>query len=166
MDKNNSKIKHDVNKMLIICIITSIAFVVGIPMIVVGASSSIIVMILGIVFVAFGFYGMPLLWIHYSELRSLKRVVEAITEENLATNAEIAMQLQMNEKTVKAKVTKAINKKYITGYIYNGEVLTPNNKQPVKKKIIENKCRNCGGKLEQFETEWRCPYCGSHFSKE
>ena len=87
-------------------------------------------------------------------------------EENLTTNAEIAMQLQTSEKNIKAQITKAINKKYITGFIYNGEVLTPNNKQQPKKKIIENRCKNCGGTLEELDTEWRCPYCGSRFSKE
>ncbi len=166
MSKNSSKINHDIRKMLIISIVASIAFVVGIPMIVLGAMNSTVLMIFGIVFVVFGFYGTPMLWISYAGLRSLKRVVDAVMEENLTTNAEIAMQLQTSERNIKAQITKAINKKYITGFIYNGEVLTPNEKQQPKKKIIENRCKNCGGTLEELDTEWRCPYCGSRFSKE
>ena len=166
MSKNSSKINHDIRKMLIISIVASIAFVVGIPMIVLGATNSTVLMIFGIVFVVFGFYGTPMLWMSYAGLRSLKRVVDAVMEENLTTNAEIAMQLQTSERNIKAQITKAINKKYITGFIYNGEVLTPNEKQQPKKKIIENRCKNCGGTLEELDTEWRCPYCGSRFSKE
>ncbi len=166
MSKNSSKINHDIRKMLIISIVASIAFVVGIPMIVLGAMNSTVLMIFGIVFVVFGFYGTPMLWISYAGLRSLKRVVDAVMEENLTTNAEIAMQLQTSERNIKAQITKAINKKYITGFIYNGEVLTPNEKQQPKKKIIENRCKNCGGTLEELDAEWRCPYCGSRFSKE
>ena len=166
MSKNGSKINHDIRKMLIISIVASIAFVVGIPMIVLGAMNSTVLMIFGIVFVVFGFYGTPMLWMSYAGLRSLKRVVDAVMEENLTTNAEIAMQLQTSERNIKAQITKAINKKYITGFIYNGEVLTPNEKQQPKKKIIENRCKNCGGTLEELDTEWRCPYCGSRFSKE
>lgn len=166
MSKNSSKINHDIRKMLIISIVASIAFVVGIPMIVLGAMNSTVLMIFGIVFVVFGFYGTPMLWMSYAGLRSLKRVVDAVMEENLTTNAEIAMQLQTSERNIKAQITKAINKKYITGFIYNGEVLTPNEKQQPKKKIIENRCKNCGGTLEELDTEWRCPYCGSRFSKE
>ena len=166
MSKNSSKINHDIRKMLIISIVASIAFVVGIPMIVLGAMNSTVLMIFGIVFVVFGFYGTPMLWISYAGLRSLKRVVDAVMEENLTTNAEIAMQLQTSERNIKAQITKAINKKYITGFIYNGEELTPNEKQQPKKKIIENRCKNCGGTLEELDTEWRCPYCGSRFSKE
>lgn len=166
MSKNVSKIDRDIRKMLIISIVASVAFVVGIPMIIWGAMNNMAVMGIGIAFVVFGFYGMPLLWIAYGNLRSLKRVVDAVLEENLTKNSEIASQLQIRERDVKAKIDRAIQKKYITGFIYNGSELVPNERQKQTPKIVENRCKNCGGTLEEFEKEWRCSYCGSRFSKQ
>ena len=107
--KENKKpdIKRDNKKLLIIACIISIMFVAGIPMIIFGATNSIMaVMALGIAFVVIGFYGTPLVWIAYGSNRTLKRVVDAVLEENLTTNEEIASQLQMREREVKNHITK------------------------------------------------------------
>ncbi len=167
--KENKKpdIKRDNKKLLIIACIISIMFVAGIPMIIFGATNSIMaVMALGIAFVVIGFYGTPLIWIAYAGNRTLKRVVDAVLEENLTTNEEIASQLQMREREVKNHITKAINKKYITGYLYDGKNLSANEKIPVKKtKIMQNRCVNCGGTLIERANGYECEYCGSKFDK-
>lgn len=167
--KENKKpdIKRDNKKLLIIACIISIMFVAGIPMIIFGATNSIMaVMALGIAFVVIGFYGTPLIWIAYAGNRTLKRVVDAVLEENLTTNEEIASQLQMREREVKNHITKAINKKYITGYLYDGKKLSANEKIPVKKtKIMQNRCVNCGGTLIERANGYECEYCGSKFDK-
>lgn len=167
--KENKKpdIKRDNKKLLIIACIISIMFVAGIPMIIFGATNSIMaVMALGIAFVVIGFYGTPLIWIAYAGNRTLKRVVDAVLEENLTTNEEIASQLQMREREVKNHITKAINKKYITGYLYDGTKLSANEKIPVKKtKIMQNRCVNCGGTLIERANGYECEYCGSKFDK-
>ncbi len=161
-----SKVKKDMNVSLIVALLSSVLFVVGIPMIVVFAGEIWVLMALGIIFVVFGFYGGPLLWMRYASFFKLKRVVEAVMEENLTTNKEIAQQLQISEKETKSLITKAINKKYITGYLYDGETLTLNNKEKPKRKIEKHRCLNCGGKLEEQEEFWHCPYCGDNFPKE
>ncbi len=160
-------IDKDIKNKLIVCIVATILFIVGIPIIIFSAINSFwIGLVLGIIFVVFGFYGAPLLWVGFGNLKSLKRVVDAVMEENLTTTKEIAGQLQMNEKTAKGYITQGINKRYISGYIFNGEVLTPNDKNPPKKKVIQNKCSNCGGVLEQTSYGFYCPYCSSKFEKE
>ncbi len=168
MSKGNKSIKSAVNKALIFGIVSAILFVVGIPLIVMGASNQVwAVLVFGIVFVVFGFYGSPMIWINYANLRSMKRVVDAVNEEHLLSNEEIATQLQMNERVVKSHITKAINKKYLTGYLYDGTTLSLNEKTaPKKKAVIANKCANCGGSLTETETGWICDYCGSKFNKE
>ena len=118
---------------------------------------------LGIVCTVFGFYGMPILWVNFGSLKTLKRVVDAVMEEHLTTIAEIASQLQMQERETRDYVRKAINKKYITGYIYDGNTLVPNEKQAPKKKVSQTRCSNCGGVMEKTDTGWICPYCGSKF---
>ncbi len=167
MSKNVS-IKSAVNRAFIWGLISAILFVVGIPMIVFGAMESIVLMVFGIAFVVFGFYGSPMIWINYANLRSLKRVVDAVNEEHLLTNAEIASQLQTSEKAVKAQISKAIQKKYLVGYLYDGEKLTINEKTAPKKKTVaaQNKCANCGGTLTETENGYICDYCGSRFNKE
>lgn len=164
---NKSNIDKDIKSKLTISIIASILFVVGIPIIIFSAINSFwFGLVIGIIFVVFGFYGMPLLWVSFGNLKSLKRVVDAVMEENLTTISQIASQLQINEKTAKSYVTQAINKKYIYGYLFDGTTLTPNDKTPPKKKIIQNKCNNCGGVLEKTVDGFYCPYCGSSFEKE
>ena len=166
MKDNMKNVKKDEMKMLIISIVASVLFVVGIPLIAMFSGKNWVVMTLGIVFVVFGFYGSPLLWISYAGKRKTKRVVEAVVEENLLTNSEIAQQLSMREKDVQTEVYKAINKKYLVGYIYDGETIKLNDKQKPMQKLHIKKCNNCGGKLEQEGDKWHCPYCDMTFSKE
>ncbi len=166
MKENLKRIKKDENKMLIISIIASVLFVVGIPLIAMFAGKNWVIMAIGIVFVVFGFYGSPLLWISYAGKRKTKRVVEAVVEENLLTNSEIAQQLSMKDKEVKTELYKAINKKYLVGYLYDGTTLTMNDKQQPQAKLHIKKCNNCGGKLEQDGDKWHCPYCDMTFSKD
>mgnify|MGYP005769946423 FL=1 len=160
------KISKDINIIFAISLIVSVLFVVGIPLIAVFAGDNWILMTLGIIFVVVGFYGSPLLWISYAGKRRTRRVIEAIEEENLYINSEIASQLSMKEKEVKQEIYKAINKKYLTGYIYDGEKITANNKQKQTPALHIKKCNNCGGKLEIRDDKWYCPYCEMTFTFE
>lgn len=167
MKKEQRLIDKDVKKMLLICLLSTLALIAGVPMIVFGATKSLwILLVLGIVCTVFGFYGMPILWVNFGSLKTLKRVVDAVMEEHLTTIAEIASQLQMREREARDYVRKAINKKYITGYIYDGNTLVPNEKQAPKKKVSQTRCSNCGGVMEKTDTGWICPYCGSKFENE
>ena len=162
--KQSKTIDKALNKMLITSIVASIAFVVGIPLIIYGATNSLWIFLgLGIAFVVFGFYGAPVLWTSYGTLKTQKRVVDAVMEEHLTSVSEIASQLQLSERTTKDYIRKAINKKYITGFIYDGNTLVPNEKQAPKKKMSQNRCPSCGGVMEKTDTGWICPYCGSKF---
>ena len=153
------KITKDINKIFVISLIVSVLFVVGIALIAVFAGKNWILMTLGIIFVVVGFFGSPLLWVNYSGKRKTRRIVEAIEEENLYSNAEIASQLSIKEKEVKQEIYKAINKKYLTGYIYDGEKISANNKEKQTQALHIKKCNNCGGKLEIRDDKWYSPYC-------
>lgn len=167
MDKNTNNINKDIKKHLLISIIISVMFVVGIPILIVGATNSnYAIMGIGIAMVVIGFYGAPMMWVSYGNKRSLKNVVDAVMEDHLTTVGEIASQLQMRERPVRDLITNALRKKYITGYIFNGSTLTPNQKEAPKKKISSNRCPNCGGTLTEQTNGYTCEYCGSHFKKE
>lgn len=136
-------------------------------MIIIGASKSMAIMGIGIAMTAIGFYGTPIIWISYGNMRTLKRVVDAVMEEHLTSIIEIATQLQISEREARDYIATGIRKKYIVGYIFDGANIKPNQKEEPKKKIVKNKCPNCGAPLEKSETgNYHCPYCNSNFEKE
>ncbi len=164
--KNKVNINNEIKKTFTIALVISILFVVGIPMIALFAGKNWVLMSIGIVFVVVGFYGSPLIWVSFAGKRRTRRVIEAIENENLYSNAEIASQLSMREKEVQSEIYKSINKKYLVGYLYDGKELTINEKQRQEKKLHIKKCKNCGGKLEEHDGKWVCPYCDMTFSKD
>ena len=164
-----NKVDYDVSKMFWVALVLSVLFVIGIPLTIISANKGMTLpMIIGIIFLVVGFYGMPMAWVSYGAVKSLKRVVDAVMEEHLTTNREVAQQLQVTEEMAKQSITKAINKKYITGYIYDGEVLTPNEKKAPKKRIVEagNICSRCGAPMDLSENNMVCPYCGTKYEKQ
>lgn len=160
---NKLKIDKDFKKILIFSILASISLPIGVPLIIIGASKTWILLTLGIIMAVFGFYGAPILWVYYGNLRTTKQVVNSILEENLTNTKEIASHLQMTEKKVKEIINNSIKKGYLTNLIFDGENLTVNNKMKLKYNDRKNKCPNCGGLLEQTSDGTVCPYCGSKF---
>ena len=78
------KINAKLAVMLVFCILSSAAFVGGIPMIIFDAANHVsIVMIAGIIMTAFDFYACPILWINFGGVVALKAVVKAVEEEKL-----------------------------------------------------------------------------------
>lgn len=162
-----SNINADLKAKRYWAIVASCVFVLGIPLIIYGAINSIWFLLgVGAACVLFGFYGTPILWVNYGSLRSLKRVVDAVMEEHITSVNELSQHLSTNNNSIRQSITKAINKKYITGYIFDGNNLISNTKQSPKKQVIQRKCANCGGTLIEIENGWKCEYCGSNFNKE
>ena len=162
-----SNINADLKAKRYWAIVASCAFALGIPLIIYGAINSIWFLLgVGIACVLFGFYGTPILWVNYGSLRSLKRVVDAVMEEHITSVNELSQHLSTNNNSIRQSITKAINNKYITGYIFDGNNLISNTKQSPKKQVIQRKCANCGGTLIEIENGWKCEYCGSNFNKE
>lgn len=167
MSSNVNFINTDIKKKLIWACVGTFALVVGIPLIILGAIKGLWpVLVIGIIGVVFGFYGSPLFWISYAECRTLKRMADIVMEENLTSVTEISQHLVLSENVTKQQITKAISKKYITGYIFDGKNLKPNEKQAPKKKLVQqDKCKNCGGTLTETNEGFVCDYCGSVFHK-
>ena len=157
-------INKDIKKLLVISIVITLLFVLGIPLLIYGATNSIWAILgIGIAFAVIGFYGTPMIWMAYANKKALKNVVDAVMEDHLTTVGEVASQLQIRERMARDLIITGIKKKYITGYIFNGSVLSPNQKEAPKKKVSSNKCPNCGGTLKSEENGYTCQYCGSHF---
>ncbi len=155
------KIKKTLSITLFWAILLSILFVVGIPMIVVFAGKNWFLMALGIVFVVFGFYGMPMVWVYYGTLRANKRALELVLNENIYSVQELSEQLGVRPSDMLATVRKLINKGYLTGYLLiDNNFLKLNEKVKQEKSKIVGVCASCGAKSVIEGNAFVCPYCG------
>ena len=155
-----------ITKLMITAIVLSVMFVAGIPMIIVGATKSIpAVLGIGIAFTAVGFYGTPLAWTMYGSSRVLARIVYAVTEEHLYTVQEIAAQLSLSEKEVRAHLDKCFNKNFLPGYKRNGDTILLNENIAAANKEMSAECPYCGAKFTYTAQNARCPYCNSPVKK-
>ncbi len=158
MEKLNSALK----KRLAISILSAFAFVGGIIMIILGAGKIPAVMITGIILTAFDFYACPILFVSYGSLVSLKRTVKAVSEENIYSVDKIATHTMKNPDVIKQEITKAIEKGYITGLLFDGETLSYNSNRKASRSLLTAKCPNCGANVNYYSDETPiCGYCGA-----
>lgn len=146
----------------IFSLILSVAFVAGIPAIVFGTIYKWwILMAVGIVCTVCGFYGCPIAWTGYGEIRSLSRMVFAIAEEHIYTVNELSQQLSLSEKEVRNRLDKCIKKRYLLGYRKEGDKIILNEGTALDKKQFAYKCPNCGASFFYTRENPCCPYCKS-----
>ena len=176
-------VKKQINKLKFWGILSAIGFVVGIQLIILGASNiensalAVVGLVVGIVLVVVGFYGTPLIWTHRADLKKCEAVCDLITEKNVDTISLLASTLGVKESVALNLVRECIAKRYLTEYtvVENQQIV----KLDIARKAIARdaavlkgeakvkKCTNCGSNLT-FEGQKYvdCPYCGTrNFSK-
>lgn len=160
MEKLNKKI----NIFLIIAIILSIGFPLGILGIIFGATKSLseIILVMGILFTVAGFYVMPILWINYGELKRKRRILLLINNENIYTASSLARQLSIDEESVKNSIAYLIEKGYLTGFLFvdRERLMLNTNKKQTGETRPKIKCPNCGALMDYDEVVSVCEYCG------
>ena len=120
----------------------------------------------GIACIGIGFYGCPCGWaMAYGPIRSLTRIVSAVTEEHLCTVREIAAQLSLSEKEVRNKLDQCFRKHYLVGYKREGDTIILNENRAPAQRTYSAECPYCGAKFSYTAEEMRCPYCGSPIQK-
>lgn len=163
-----SDIQKACTKKLILAIALSIGFVVGIPLIIVGAMKMKLLMVLGIVLIVLGFYGAPMAWVSFGNLVSEKSVYFAIVEDNLLSTNDIAGNLGTKPEDIKQKINHLLQNRYLTGYKLeeDGKITKLKNQKTETKEIKLKKCPNCGANLtETKDHKYNCKYCGTSFDK-
>ena len=161
-----SKYKKDKSLMLFFAILLSVLFVVGIPGIILSAGKNYIIMAICIIFVAGGFYVMPILWVQFASLCSLGRLIYAVENEYIYTVKDLAIYLNKDEKTAKSEINRCIQKRYLTGYLFDGETLTLNENKKVGKTVKTVVCSGCGATVNISDGLNRCEYCGKPIKME
>lgn len=143
----------------ILSLLFTIFLPTGIVLIIMGASKSTLILVAGIIMVVLGFYGAPILWIKYGEMKSNKRVLQAIEIDKIFTVKEIAEQLNQPEADVRGKINNLIVNRFLIGYLFKNEnQLVLNEKKALNR--TKNSCPCCGGKMVIEDNMEKCEYCG------
>lgn len=162
MNKNEKNAGKGVRKAFWTAAILSLMLVVGVPMIIFGATDKMYVLMgIGIAFTVLGFYGCPIAWVMYGEEKFRASLVSAIECEGSVTVAGLAAQFGKPEKKIAADIRKLIEKRYLTGYVFDGEKLEyAVKKERVKERVFVGKCPSCNAIMVYEDGKVMCPYCG------
>ena len=158
------RLKKHTNAWFWASLIVSVAFVAAIPGLVLSAVHGItFLLVICIVCLAGGFYAMPLLWINFGNTVGFKRLLVAVDAENLYSVEELSNHLGKTPAQVRSQLKAAIQKRYITDYLFVDDALVLNENRKQRKKVAGNQCRNCGAPLVMTDDGLVCPYCGALF---
>ena len=154
--------KKKINLLLFFGILSAVLLVGGIPMIIIGAGKNTFLLVTGIVFTAFDFYACPIIFSLYGSAVSLNHTVQCVMSEHIYNVKDIAVQTGKNEEIVRNDIRTAIEKRYITGLLFDGEKLFYNNNAKAARTTLRAKCPSCGAPVDYFSDEANptCPYCG------
>lgn len=168
-DKNKTtKLQRNLTRQLLISIILTVMFPLGIAMTIVGATRKeeggalfTAIMAIGIVFVVLGFYGSPMAWIRYASQKKYSRVIDAIKREGFRDATEIANHLSMQPNEVIEAVRVCIEKQYLTDYTIEENKIIPLNNRPDDLGVYTVQCPYCGGITQTSNNlQVKCQYCG------
>ncbi len=148
---------------LIVNILLSASAVVGIPMIPLGfVFKAYAVGIIGIVFVAHGFFGLVFYWQWFGKICRGVKVVTAFERDRLTRAEDIAEATQMPIGEVNRLIRWAIEKEWITGMLFLSGELVVNPTAELKTFV----CEYCGTQLEYRRGVIRCEGCGAPVKQE
>ena len=106
-------------------IIYSILFIIAIPVLCISAGKNILLMVLSIVIIAIGLPFIPLIWIHFSKLISLRRVTAAIEEDNVYAVDELAARLHLSRRCVCRRIRRILRRRILREYFFDGNLIHP-----------------------------------------
>ena len=159
------KMKRVLRNQFAIALVTSILMVVGIPLIPISAVNDITwLLVVAIVFTAYGFYGCPFYWIAYASKRELYSILFLIENEHVLTVVKLCVQTGKDINYISDKVRYLLLGGFLPGYIFNGETLEKSFVQ--EKPTVESvPCPFCGAPVTLSDGEGKCEYCGSNIHK-
>ncbi len=103
----------------------SILFIIAIPVLCLTAGKHIALMIVSIVIIALGLPFIPLIWIQFSKLISLRRVTAAIEEDNVYAVDELAARLHLSRRCVCRRIRRILRRRILREYFFDGNLIHP-----------------------------------------
>ena len=158
------KLQKQLTALLIVATIMSVLYAAAVVGLILTWINNIVwLKIICIVYLGAGFYALPIIWINYGDKITLSKVVRAVYSDKLYDVKSIAMQLSDTEENIVNNIRKCIDKRYITGLLFDGETLTVNER---REQVAQRKCPNCGAPLEKKNGVLTCEYCGFVYHKD
>lgn len=167
-----------INKQVKVCFVFALLFSTCFPcgvLLIVFKYSNPIILALGIVVTVLGFYGTPLMWIKFGELKSIQNICNQIVLDNLQEVNYLAKINNVDEKVMLKKLHNLITKRYLIGYeivddkyiVKQAEThLTKNDAMRLAEKTSSFVCQGCGASVEIVDSEETfCSYCGRPINK-
>lgn len=155
-----------------IALLGSIGFVAGIVMTIFGATNSkTIILVAGIILIVFGFYGAPIFWIKYGELKSYSQICQKV-QNGINTISLLCSSTGKDEKTVRDTINICLQNNYLPNYVLikNEYIVKAEGIKQFEAKdiatlqgnVTRQKCNQCGAEIV-FDGTTRvvCPYCGA-----
>lgn len=147
---------------LFFAILLTIFLPLGIISIVLGASKSTALLIVGIICTILGFYGAPMVWMSFANNKQYGLVLRLILTENIYDLEDISSQISRNLDETKNLVLTLIQKGYLKGYILKDNFIELNTNKKQTEVIKTRKCPTCGGTMKSEGYSYVCEYCGLH----
>ena len=164
-----SVLKYQRKKFLLAMIFT-FAFVVGIPLIIMGAINGLWFMLgIGCAFSGISFYATPLAWVGYGNTFKMVNLVKAVKEQNIYTTENLQDYLKLSKNQTITLVQKAVFKGFLAEYTFKRDevlILNSNIKQELNKYSL--KCPNCGATvtIDAKSGYGVCGYCQTVVTKD
>ncbi len=156
-----NKIKKEIIFKFILSIVLTIALLAGIFGIIFGATKPLTaLLVVGIIGVVLGFYGMPIAWIQFAEKKSLKNFLSLIVEEKITKVNELATQANTNENDIINKINLLIQGGYLKGFLFKDKTELVVNKNTLSDDNSSTKCPNCSSNMFEKDGRFVCEYCG------
>lgn len=106
-------------------ILYSVLFIIAIPVLCLTAGKNIAVMVICIIIIATGLPIIPLLWLHFSKLISLRGVTRAIEEEKIYAVDELAAHLHLSRRCVCRRIRRILRRRILREYFFDGILIHP-----------------------------------------
>lgn len=171
-------INKKVRTYFVFSLLLSVGFPAGILSIIFSRTMphpSTALLVVGIVLTVLGFYGMPLLWVKFGELKGKQKFCNQIKIDNVQSIETLAKLNNVEQDVMLKTVRGLIAERLLTGYeIVDDTFVVPSQCKVITKqdavkisgKAITLSCAGCGAPVEFVEGEKLvCPYCGRAIKK-
>lgn len=173
-------IKKRTTLIFLLSLISTIFLPVGITLTVLNSkmhgAMRVVFLVVGIVMIVIGFYGSPLFWTSYGNLRYYKSLVDQIKIDNVQGINQLAQNNAKKPEVMMKDIQTLLSKRYLTGYeiMENKYIIPKTNVTLSKDDVLEQTgdvyvgyCKSCGARVEMIGNKKSfCPYCGRRVTKD
>lgn len=115
----------------------SLLFLIAIPVLCLSAGHNLALTVVSIVILALGLPLIPLFWVQFSKLISLRRITAAIEEEKIYAVDELAERLHLSRRCVCRRIRRILRRRILREYFFDGNLIHPTYRLGEKKQEEE-----------------------------